>query len=131
MAFELETSGNRYPKRTIEIVTEAVKSYASDVRQLFPVVKAYLFGSWVKGTQKEWSDVDVCFFLKDCENKNKEEILLDIYKLTWNYCGMIIEPHVFTADGLNIDHPYIQEILETGIEIYNKLSCYRCIILIK
>jgi hypothetical protein len=37
--------------------------------------------------------------------------------MTLKYAGMIIEPHVFKKETLESDHPFIREILETGIEI--------------
>jgi predicted nucleotidyltransferase len=62
MASEIISDSDFYAFRTIEIVTEAVKNYADKARSVLPVVKVYLFGSWVLGTAKKYSDVDVCFF---------------------------------------------------------------------
>jgi predicted nucleotidyltransferase len=117
MVSSIKTAAEVYASRTIESVTEAVKNYANDVRLAFPGAKAFLFGSWVKGTATEHSDVDVCFFLQYCGGRSPEETLQYIDMLNWNYGGMIIEPHVFTKEGLSSDHPFIKEILETGIEI--------------
>jgi hypothetical protein len=61
--------------------------------------------------------VDVCFFLQDCAGKSDQDALLHIDLMTLKYAGMVIEPHVFKKEGLNSDHPFIREILETGIEI--------------
>ena len=38
---------------------------AVDIKQVMPVDKAILFGSYAKGYATELSDVDICFFLKD------------------------------------------------------------------
>ncbi|MDR0620905.1 MAG: nucleotidyltransferase domain-containing protein [Deltaproteobacteria bacterium] len=64
MAFTISADTDFYGVRTLDIVTEAVKNYAEDVRSAFPVVKVYMFGSWAKGTATKHSDVDVCFFLE-------------------------------------------------------------------
>jgi predicted nucleotidyltransferase len=47
----------------LEIVSAAVKSYANKVRQILPVEKVVLYGSYAKGNATKHSDVDVCFFL--------------------------------------------------------------------
>lgn len=117
MATDINPVYETYANRTIKTVTEAVKSYANDVRQVFPVVKAFFFGSWVKGTATIHSDVDVCFFLENCGDRSERNVILDIDLMTLKYAGMIIEPHIFKAKTLNSQHPFIREILETGIEI--------------
>ena len=50
------------PLGTTESITEAVNQYTKKVRSSFSIKKAYLFGSWAKGTATFNSDVDVCFF---------------------------------------------------------------------
>ena len=117
MAYEIYNSANDYTNRTLETVTEAVKNYANDVRLVFPVEKAIFFGSWVKGTATVHSDVDVCFFIKNCGTKSEKDARFEIHMMALKYYGMFIEPHVFTSEGLKSDHPFITEILETGLEI--------------
>jgi predicted nucleotidyltransferase len=103
--------------RTIELVNLAVKNFADEVRSVFPVVKAYLFGSWAKGTAAEYSDVDVCFFLENYGDRLKAEVLTDITRMTLDYFWVGIEPHVFKASSLEADRLFVHEILRTGIEI--------------
>jgi predicted nucleotidyltransferase len=104
--------------KTIEIVTTAVKKYADEVRQAFPVVKVYLFGSWAKGTASNRSDVDVCFFLESFNGRSKIDVLTDISMLTWNYYWVGIEPHAYEASCLYNEYSFAREILRTGIEIW-------------
>ena len=47
----------------IETVSTKASAYAANVRSVLPVNKAYIFGSYAKGTASELSDVDICFFL--------------------------------------------------------------------
>jgi predicted nucleotidyltransferase len=117
MVNEINTAAEVYANRSIETVSDAVRNYAQDVRKVFPVAKAFFFGSWVKGTATKDSDVDVCFFLKDWGSKSVNEVLRDIDMMIWKYGGMIIEAHVFREEVLQSDHPFIKEILQTGIEI--------------
>jgi len=44
-------------------VIDVTKNYVNDVRRVFPVDKAVLFGSYAKGTADAQSDIDICFFL--------------------------------------------------------------------
>jgi predicted nucleotidyltransferase len=104
--------------KTIEIVTEAVKKYANEVRETFPIVKVYLFGSWAKGTASNRSDVDVCFFLESFNGRSRIDVMTDISLLTLNYCWMFIEPLAFEVADLNNGHPFVREVLQTGIEIW-------------
>jgi hypothetical protein len=105
------------PTATTEIVTQVVKNYANKVRCVFPVVRAYLFGSWAKGTATKYSDVDVCFFLENYGGRPKIDVLVDLSILKLEYSWLDIEPHAFQASCLEDDHPFIREILRTGIEI--------------
>jgi hypothetical protein len=91
MASEINTVAGIDTVRTIEIVTQEVRNYANDVSRVFPVVKAYL-----------WRKIDV---------------LTDISLLTRDYFWLGIEPHAIKASYLVDDHPFVREILRTGIEI--------------
>jgi predicted nucleotidyltransferase len=105
------------PLRTTETITEAVKKYASEVRSSFPIVKAYLFGSWAKGTATFNSDADVCFFLESWGGKNRRDVKLELSRIKRKYPWAFIETHVFLASALEADSAFIEEILKTGIEI--------------
>ncbi|MDR3135291.1 MAG: nucleotidyltransferase domain-containing protein [Deltaproteobacteria bacterium] len=105
------------PLRTIETITEAVKKYADNVRASFPVVKAYLFGSWAKGTATFNSDADVCFFLENFGEKKPKDVLVEISVMTMAFPWAFLEPHVFLASAMESDSFFIEEIIKTGIEI--------------
>jgi predicted nucleotidyltransferase len=47
----------------IETVKATVKIYADEVRQVMPISKVYLYGSYAKGTANEYSDVDVFSYI--------------------------------------------------------------------
>ncbi len=47
----------------IKEMNEKARSFAEDVKQVMPVDKAILFGSYAKGYAIELRDVDICFFL--------------------------------------------------------------------
>jgi DNA polymerase sigma len=100
-----------------ETLNLKLKSYVSDVQKIIPVSKAYLFGSYAKGTPHEWSDVDVCFF-SDFFGANSVENTVLLMKLAWKYNPDIcFEPQGFSTAELGNDNPFIKEVLRTGQEI--------------
>ncbi|MCL1918609.1 MAG: nucleotidyltransferase domain-containing protein [Peptococcaceae bacterium] len=101
----------------IESVNNKVKAYASQVRQAMPVNKAYLFGSYAKGTATEKSDVDICFFLDSFDGKRKVDIIKELLKLTDGYDDVGFEPLALPSSELLNGNPFALEIISTGIEI--------------
>jgi predicted nucleotidyltransferase len=99
-----------------ETVIKQAKDYANDVRKVFPVDKAMLFGSYAKGNATKLSDVDICFFLDNYGGKNRIDIMERLFNLTRNY-DAFFEPLVFTTSDLYDDNPFVKEILRTGVEI--------------
>jgi predicted nucleotidyltransferase len=100
----------------LETVNKVVKSYADDVRQLMPVEKVILYGSYAKGIAADDSDIDVCFFLTSFGDKEKHDIMLKLMGLIHKY-GLYIDPNVFEVSDLYTDNPFVKEVLRTGIEI--------------
>ena len=82
-------------------VKEEAKRYADEVRRHLPVDKVYLFGSYAKGTADELSDVDVGIFL---------------LKIASDYKAYF-EPLVFETSEIELNNPFVNEILHTGLEL--------------
>ena len=101
----------------IKAVNNNVKSYVEDVKRAIPIDRAVLFGSHAKGTATEHSDIDLCFFSDDFENKNEMDVLKTLFRMTRKYRGLDIEPHVFPTSEIKKDNPFVKEILRTGREI--------------
>jgi len=75
---------------------------------------AYLFGSYAKGKQQEYSDIDVAlvsdvFTSNKIENNHKTALI--------NYQFVNIEVHHFNTNVFAKDDPFINEIKKTGIRI--------------
>jgi predicted nucleotidyltransferase len=96
-----------------------VKSYVAEVKAVIPIDKAYLFGSYAKGSANEYSDVDVCFFSKSFEDEQDEGVFLTLFRLKRKYAReeVYIEPHTFATYHLYNDNPFVKEVLRTGREI--------------
>ena len=102
----------------IETIKPIVKQYISDVKNVMPIDKVYLYGSWAKGTQQENSDVDICFFSRAFEAKSSLDVLTDLFYLKVKYDGdLLIEPNAFPTSELYNDNPFVKEVIRTGFEI--------------
>jgi predicted nucleotidyltransferase len=100
----------------LKTVMPLVQRYIADVKKAMPIDKVYLFGSFAKGTQSEWSDVDLCFFSSsfvDTHESGYQLLLLAHNSLD----TVVIEPHCFPTSELDNDNPFVKEILRTGREL--------------
>ena len=85
------------------------------IQEGISISEAYLFGSWVKGKQDKWSDIDVALvansFSRNIIENSKQTALI-------NYLYPDIEVHHFSPDEFNLSDPFVNEIKRTGIKIY-------------
>jgi uncharacterized protein len=53
-----------------------VKEFIDDTKKILKknIIKKYLFGSYAKNQQNEWSDIDVLIIVKQLDNKIRKEI---------------------------------------------------------
>ena len=77
---------------------------------------AILYGSYAKGTQHEWSDIDVALVADEFTGFYMED------KKLFPYIGIkkpyiIVEAVTFSTDYFNDGDPFINEIVKTGIKI--------------
>ncbi|GHV70439.1 hypothetical protein AGMMS49928_18230 [Spirochaetia bacterium] len=100
-----------------EEMRQIIKNYANDVRRSFPVQKAFLYGSYARGTATELSDIDVCFFMENFNGKTKTDIIIKLIELGGKYKGVFFEPNAFPVSSLYNDNPFVKEILRTGVEL--------------
>ena len=102
----------------IKEISRIARNYADDVKQVMPVEKAVLFGSYARGYATELSDVDICFFLKDYNGKQRVEIITELLSMSGKYPDAAIEPLVFESAEIQKGNPFVCEILATGKELY-------------
>jgi predicted nucleotidyltransferase len=101
----------------IKTIKQSARRYAADVSRELPVEKALLFGSYAKGSATETSDVDVCFFLKNYNGKQRVEIIAELLGMGGAYCAVPFEPIVFETVEIQNGNPFVREILATGIDL--------------
>ena len=79
------------------------------------ILRAYIFGSYAKGQQSKWSDIDVALVSDQFEG----DMFNDRCKLS-PYVVRIdadIETHPFSTKDFTEDNPFVEEIIKTGIRI--------------
>ena len=86
-----------------EAINKDVYNYIADVRSVMPIDRVYLFGSYAKGLATEYSDIDLCFFLRSFENQRSVDVIARLLGMTHKY-GIFIEPHVFHSSELENDN---------------------------
>jgi predicted nucleotidyltransferase len=99
-------------------VMDTVEKYVADVKNVYPIDKVYLYGSYARETQSWDSDVDLCFFLTSLDSRRSADIGITLLGMTRKYDPRIcIEPRIFPASELDNDNPFVKEVLRTGYEI--------------
>ena len=101
----------------VKEMSRIARLFAEDVKQVMPIDKAVLFGSYAKGYAKESSDVDICFFLKGYEGKQRVEIIAELLSMGGKYPDIAFEPLVFESLELQNGNPFVREIVSTGIDL--------------
>ena len=102
---------------TQNAVIKKVRNYAKEINNSgVNLRKVILFGSYAKGTQHEWSDIDVALVADDFTGVG----ILDTPRFSRigikkPYIG--IEPRTYPTDYFIESDPFIEEIKKTGIEI--------------
>ena len=103
--------------RDLKEMSHVARLFAEDVKQVMPIDKAVLFGSHAKGYATESSDVDICFFLKNYNGKQRIEIISELLGMGGKYPDFAFEPLVFESSELQNNNPFVREIISTGIDL--------------
>jgi len=98
-----------------EKIINDVKVFIEQVKDEFNINAVYLFGSYVKHTNKEYSDIDVAIISDSFEGFPLADNVRLLSK-TRNINRMI-EPHPFRPEDFTMDNPFVQEIISSGIRI--------------
>lgn len=99
------------------IIESAINTARKYLRSLPPeldVRRAYIFGSYAKGTQKEDSDIDIAVVLGHMDDFF--EVQMELFRRR-RRIDLRIEPHPFDAGDFSENNPVAAEILSTGIEV--------------
>lgn len=95
---------------TVKRFAEAVKKQGVQLRAVF------LFGSYARGEQHEWSDIDVALVADEFIGVGFEDIKRFV-DVTIQKPYILIEPHTFNTSEFEKGNPFVDEIRRTGIPI--------------
>ena len=90
------------------------RKFISVIKTNYDCKQVFLFGSFVKGTNHEESDIDIAVILEEFDNPM--DIQLELMRLRRNIDSRI-EPHPFRKKDFNITNPIAHEILKHGQKI--------------
>ena len=94
-------------------IIETARRYVLQIPSDMGLRKAFLFGSYAKGIEREDSDIDIAIVIG--ETNDFYGIQMKLMKLRRNI-DLRIEPHPITESDFNIQNPFAYEIQKTGIE---------------
>lgn len=105
-------------KKTIpKKVEKEIFEYVANLRKdRLPIKKVILFGSYAKGKQRKWSDIDLCVISPRFKNPWKAMEYLWL-KREISDPRYAIEPVGFSPKDFREGSSLINEIKQTGIEI--------------
>ena len=96
-------------------IEQVIRRFLKALEPRARVRGAYLFGSQVKGTASEWSDIDLAVVSPDFSGDLISERLL-LMKLAIQSDNRI-EPRPFRPEDFDAADPLVDEILRTGIPV--------------
>ena len=98
-------------------VTKTAKKFIDEVKKnKIPFTKAYLFGSYAKGTARKWSDIDICIISDAFAGKKWDENEKKLWRIRRNIDARI-EPVGISTEEFRSSSPLVSEIRSTGIPI--------------
>lgn len=96
-------------------IIESIQKYIKKISQHYKIEAIILFGSYAKGTQHEYSDIDVAIISSDF--KDIFDDMAELIGMTWKI-DTRIEPHpIRKEDYDSIATPFVKEIIDTGIKV--------------
>jgi len=101
---------------TQDAAIETVRNYANEIRLCGVNLRnVVLYGSFAKGTQHEWSDIDVALVADEFTGLPDDHYLFPYIGIKKPYIR--IETKTYPTEYFDQGDPFIEEIKKTGIEI--------------
>lgn len=99
-----------------QTIIEIAKKYIRQIPSGLDLKKAYLFGSYAKGQEREDSDIDIALIIGEMDDFFL--IQMQLMRLR-RKIDLRIEPHPILEKDFTIQNPFAYEIQENGIELEN------------
>lgn len=97
-------------KSVIDTATKYIRQIPADLE----IKKAFLFGSYAKGLEKEDSDIDIALVIGNMTDFFDTQMQLMRLR---RKIDLRIEPHPISESDFTIMNPFAYEIKKNGIEI--------------
>ncbi|MEW6701098.1 MAG: nucleotidyltransferase domain-containing protein [Bacteroidota bacterium] len=98
------------------LIEKKIHQFVYELKRIgINVEKVILFGSYAKGTNNEWSDIDLAIVSSDFKGVrlfDKENMVSAISAVDYDISPLPYRPEDFTEDDL-----FVKEIIQTGIRI--------------
>ena len=95
-------------------IIDTAKLYIQRIPAELDIKKAYLFGSYAKGSQHPDSDIDIAIVLGKMDDFFA--VQMQLMRLRRDI-DLRIEPHPIWEGDFNIQNPFAYEIEKTGFEL--------------
>ncbi|MDI6728782.1 MAG: nucleotidyltransferase domain-containing protein [Thermodesulfovibrionales bacterium] len=99
-------------KKIVERYIAELKKYNIDIYAVF------LYGSYAKGKQKEYSDIDIAVISSSFKKMDIFERQMILSKAHHNF-GEPIEPIGFTPEQILKKRGFAREVIENGVVVYS------------
>ncbi|MBW8330515.1 MAG: nucleotidyltransferase domain-containing protein [Prolixibacteraceae bacterium] len=99
--------------RTNKVISDYITTVAAQNKGL---LKAYLFGSYAKRTERPDSDIDLALIIDNLADEERFDLQVQLMLLASDF-DVRIEPHPISNKDFNFNNPFVAEIIKTGIEI--------------
>ena len=90
-----------------------VLNYVQEVKKQYPIKSAYLYGSHVRGTAHDKSDIDVAFVVEPMDETSYYAIFGELINIAARFTSGI-EPNLLIDDGDCCKYSFLAEVVETG-----------------
>lgn len=102
------------PRSTAEVQRIALRA-VEEARRHIPVADALIFGSYVTGTPREYSDIDLAIFTGEADTWDRER-RLEVNHAIRKAVGYLVELHFFSMEAKQNARPsnFAGHVLEHG-----------------
>jgi predicted nucleotidyltransferase len=100
---------------TRERVNRIALEFAEFLKKKYKLHSVYVYGSYAKGDNDEDSDIDIAIIAEDFTGDLVDDTY-NLMRLRRSFDNRI-EPHPFSVDEFNVDNPFANEVMKTGIRI--------------
>ncbi|MGH7449845.1 MAG: nucleotidyltransferase domain-containing protein [bacterium] len=94
-----------------------IRNFLKNIRSAVPIERAYLFGSYATGRNRDYSDIDLAIVTSAVNTKNSLAINQDIFHRAMLY-NVDLEPICFSPEEFEQEYlPIVRDIKREGVEI--------------